>query len=41
VFKIGFIDSIGALGIAYYAFKEGKEAFKKASGKRCECCRKK
>jgi divalent metal cation (Fe/Co/Zn/Cd) transporter len=41
VFKIGYIDSIGALGIAYYAFKEGKEAFEKASGKSGECCRKK
>lgn len=41
VFKIGYIDSIGALGIAYYALKEGKEAFEKASGKSCECCRKK
>ena len=38
VFKIGYIDSIGALGIAYYAFKEGKEAFEKASGKSGECC---
>ena len=41
VFKIGYIDSIGALGIAYYAFKEGKEAFEKASGESCECCRNK
>ena len=37
VFKIGFIDSIGALGIAYYSFREGKEAFEKASGKECDC----
>ena len=37
VFKIGFIDSIGALGIAYFAFNEGKEAFEKARGKSCTC----
>lgn len=38
VFKIGYIDSIGALGIAWYAFSEGREAFEKAKGKVC-CCR--
>ncbi|UCC12472.1 MAG: cation transporter, partial [candidate division WOR-3 bacterium] len=30
IFKIGYIDSIGALGIAYYSFKEGREALEKA-----------
>lgn len=40
VFKIGYIDSIGALGIAYYAFKEGRESFEKAKGKSCSCCAK-
>ncbi|MBN1761266.1 MAG: cation transporter [Chitinispirillaceae bacterium] len=39
VFKIGFIDSIGALGIAWYAFNEGREAFEKARGKSCSCCK--
>jgi divalent metal cation (Fe/Co/Zn/Cd) transporter len=34
---IGFIDTIGALGIAGYAFAEGKEAFEKAKGKACGC----
>jgi hypothetical protein len=34
---IGFIDTIGALGIAWYAFTEGKEAFEKAKGKACGC----
>jgi divalent metal cation (Fe/Co/Zn/Cd) transporter len=29
IFKIGYIDSIGALGIAFYAFKEGREAMEK------------
>ena len=34
----GGIDSAGALLIAYYSFKEGKEAFEKArTGKNCEC----
>jgi divalent metal cation (Fe/Co/Zn/Cd) transporter len=37
IFRIGYIDSIGALGIAYYSFKEGNESWGKASGKRC-CC---
>jgi divalent metal cation (Fe/Co/Zn/Cd) transporter len=38
VVRIGYVDSIGALGIAYYAFKEGREAFGKAKGKSCDCC---
>ena len=29
---IGFIDAIGALGIAWYSFAEGKEAFEKTKG---------
>jgi divalent metal cation (Fe/Co/Zn/Cd) transporter len=32
IFKIGYIDSIGALGIAVYAFKEGREAVEKSKG---------
>ena len=35
IFKIGYIDSIGALGIAYFAFKEGKESIDKSKGKKC------
>ncbi len=35
IFRIGYIDSIGALGIAYYAFMEGKESVEKAKGKKC------
>jgi divalent metal cation (Fe/Co/Zn/Cd) transporter len=38
IFRIGYIDSIGALGIAYYAFKEGKESMEKSNGKNCNCC---
>jgi divalent metal cation (Fe/Co/Zn/Cd) transporter len=34
---LGFIDSLGALGIAIFSFKEGREAFSKARGESC-CC---
>ncbi|MEK6477925.1 cation transporter [Catalinimonas sp. 4WD22] len=36
LFHIPYIDAIGALGIAFFAFKEGKEAFDKTKGK--DCC---
>jgi len=29
IFELGFIDALGSLGIAYFAFKEGREAFEK------------
>ena len=29
--RIAYLDSIGAIGIAYYSFKEGREAWEKAS----------
>ena len=33
-----YVDIIGALGIAWFAFSEGREAFEKASGKEdCHC----
>lgn len=36
IFKIPYIDSIGTLGLAYFSFTEGKEAFEKArSDKYC------
>ena len=37
--RIPFIDAIGSLGIAWYAFREGKEAFEKARNRTlaCEC----
>lgn len=38
VFKIGYFDILGSLGIAYYAFKEGKEAFEKARTGNLACC---
>jgi divalent metal cation (Fe/Co/Zn/Cd) transporter len=37
LFKIPYIDAIGSLGIAWYAFKEGKEAFEKARTKELSC----
>lgn len=38
LFGIGYIDSIGTLGLAYFAYGEGKECFEKAnSDKHCSC----
>ncbi len=34
---IGYADSAGAAVIAWFAFKEGREAFGKAAGKACGC----
>lgn len=33
----GFIDSIGALGLIWFSYNEGKEAFEKAAGME-DCC---
>ena len=33
----GFIDSIGALGLIYFSYSEGKESFEKAAGME-DCC---
>lgn len=33
----GGIDAIGAIAIAVFAFREGREAFEKAQGKSCSC----
>lgn len=33
----GFVDSIGALGLMYFSFTEGREAFEKARGMECDC----
>ncbi len=33
----GFVDSIGALGLIYFSFNEGKESFEKAKGMECDC----
>lgn len=37
LFKIPYIDAIGSLGIAWYAFKEGREAFEKAKSGSLTC----
>jgi hypothetical protein len=35
---LGFgIDSLGAVAISVFAFREGREAFEKARGKNCSC----
>jgi divalent metal cation (Fe/Co/Zn/Cd) transporter len=33
-----YADVIGAAGLVYFSFTEGKEAFEKAKGKECDCC---
>lgn len=38
LFGIPYIDSIGTLGLAYFAFKEGKECFEKATSNEICCC---
>ncbi len=32
-----YADAIGAAGLTWFSFSEGKEAFEKAKGKECEC----
>jgi hypothetical protein len=36
--EIPYIDSIGTLGLSYFAFKEGKECFEKAKSDKTSCC---
>jgi divalent metal cation (Fe/Co/Zn/Cd) transporter len=36
-FSIPYVDALGSLGIAWYAFKEGKEAFEKANSGNLGC----
>lgn len=33
----GFIDSLGAIGLIYFSYNEGREAFEKAAGLECNC----
>ncbi len=33
----GFVDSLGAIGLIYFSYNEGKEAFEKARGIECSC----
>ncbi len=37
VFKIGYLDVAGSLGIAYFAFKEGKESIEKSKSIKLSC----
>jgi divalent metal cation (Fe/Co/Zn/Cd) transporter len=37
IFKIGYLDIAGSIGIAYFAFKEGKESFTKAKSNNLSC----
>jgi divalent metal cation (Fe/Co/Zn/Cd) transporter len=37
VFSVPYIDALGSLGIAWFAFGEGKEAFQKAKTKQLGC----
>ena len=38
IFQIGYIDTLGSLGIAYFAFNEGREAFEKVKTGKFSCC---
>jgi divalent metal cation (Fe/Co/Zn/Cd) transporter len=35
--SFGFVDSLGAIGLIYFSYNEGKEAFEKAAGME-DCC---
>ncbi len=37
IFKIGYLDIAGSLGVAYFAFKEGKEAIEKSNSDKLSC----
>lgn len=37
IFQIAYFDILGSLGIAYFAFREGKEAFEKAKSGNLAC----
>jgi divalent metal cation (Fe/Co/Zn/Cd) transporter len=37
ILQIGYIDSAGALGIAFFAFREGREAVQKAQNAEFKC----
>lgn len=36
--RIPYIDSIGTLGLAFFAYREGKECFEKANNEKHCCC---
>ena len=37
ILRIGYFDILGSLGIAYYAFKEGRESFEKSKSHNLSC----
>ncbi len=37
IFRISYFDVLGSLGIAYYAFKEGRESFEKSRSEDLSC----
>ncbi|MGA9590111.1 MAG: cation transporter [Salegentibacter sp.] len=37
IWQVPYVDALGSLGIAWYAFKEGKEAFQNAKTKSLSC----
>jgi magnesium-transporting ATPase (P-type) len=38
LFEFQYIDSVGTIGLSYFAFKEGKECFEKAKSDKICCC---
>lgn len=38
VFRVGYVDIAGALGISWFAFREGREAMEKARNNSYSCC---
>jgi len=38
IFGIAYLDLLGALGISYFAFKEGREAMEKVKSNSISCC---
>jgi divalent metal cation (Fe/Co/Zn/Cd) transporter len=37
IFKVSYLDNAGTIGIAYFAFREGKESFEKAKSNKLSC----
>ncbi|WP_422082172.1 hypothetical protein [Ulvibacterium sp.] len=38
LFAVAYMDSIGTLGLSYFAFKEGMECFEKTKSNKNCCC---
>jgi divalent metal cation (Fe/Co/Zn/Cd) transporter len=37
IFKVSYLDIAGTIGIAYFAFREGKESFEKTRSNKLSC----